>query len=351
MSVGALLAELRRRDIGVWVEGDNLRCSAPAGALTPELTADLRLRKREIVELLRGAEAAGSQARAVVPLQPRGSRTPIFGIPGHNGDVFCYRTFAARLGNDQPFYGLQPPGADDHAEPMRDTAQLAAYLADQLRQVCPDGPYILAGFCAGGSVAFELARRLREQGARVEFVAMFTSPYPTAFRRWPALRTWAAQRLRHHRAELARRSWRGRLGYLRERWLAFRARRGAPPTAMTDPVMVRRARVEEATVLGLRRYRPRPTDVRLRLFTPDNAFRSHDHTMLRWRSVAPDSLEYPGPTGGDGNTMLLEPQVDATLRSFEHCLRECTGVTPGRVGAMSRSTTAPRAPLLGSGVG
>ena len=184
MTVGALLAELRRRDIGVRLDGEDLRFSAPAGALTAELTADLRQRKREIVDLLRSLESAGSQARAVVPLQPHGTRTPIFGVPGHNGDVFCYRTLARRLGNDQPFFGLQPPGSDGHAEPLRDTVELAAYFAEQLRLFRPEGPVILAGFCAGGAVAFELARQLQQGGTVVEFVAMFTAPYPG---RLPAL--------------------------------------------------------------------------------------------------------------------------------------------------------------------
>jgi len=348
VTVGALLAELHRRDIGVWLEGENLRCSAPAGALTPELTADLRQRKRELVELLRSLESAESQARAVVPLQPLGTRTPIFGVPGHNGDVFCYRTLARRLGNDQPFFGLQPPGSDGHAEPLRNIEQLAAYFAEQIRIVRPAGPYILTGFCAGGTVAFELARQLQQSGAVVEFVAMFTAPYPDAFRKWPKFRAWVAERFRHHRAMLAALPWRARARYIGERFLALRARRAAAPVEPVDPVMIRRARVEHATILGLRVYTPRPFEGRLRLFTPDDAQRSPSHTMMRWRNMVRDTVEYPGPSGGIGDAMLLEPQVDFTARRFEECRAGCAAVTPDTAGATSRSTAAPRAPLPGS---
>jgi len=57
VKVAALLAELRRRDIQVWADGDRLKCDAPAGALTPELRARLRQRKSEVLEFLRAPAA------------------------------------------------------------------------------------------------------------------------------------------------------------------------------------------------------------------------------------------------------------------------------------------------------
>src|SRR5205823_4933449 len=88
------------------------------------------------------------------PLERRGTRTPVFAVAGHNGDVFCYRALAQQLGDDQPFFGLEPPGLDGRSEPLRRVEDLAAYFAEQMRAFQPGGPYILAGFCAGGTVAF-----------------------------------------------------------------------------------------------------------------------------------------------------------------------------------------------------
>ncbi|MBU6399473.1 MAG: thioesterase, partial [Verrucomicrobia bacterium] len=85
------LARLRDRDIQVWAEGDRLRCSAPAGQLTAELREELQQRKDEILQFLRSAEALAHQQRAIVPLQAHGTRPPVFGVAGHNGDVFCFR--------------------------------------------------------------------------------------------------------------------------------------------------------------------------------------------------------------------------------------------------------------------
>ena len=64
MSVPALLADLRRRDIEIWAEGDGLRCNAPAGVLTPELREQLQQRKHDILAFLRSKSATPSCSSA-----------------------------------------------------------------------------------------------------------------------------------------------------------------------------------------------------------------------------------------------------------------------------------------------
>ncbi len=50
MMLSALLAELRRRNIKLIMEGGKLRCQAPVGAMTDELEFQLRSHKKEILE-------------------------------------------------------------------------------------------------------------------------------------------------------------------------------------------------------------------------------------------------------------------------------------------------------------
>ena len=163
MRVPALLAELRSRDVQIWADGDRLRCSAPADVLTPELRDQLQQRKHDILGFLRSGEALARQQRAIVPLQPRGQRIPVFAVAGHNGDVFCYRALAQHLGEDQPFYGLQPPGLDGHSEPLARIEDLAAYFAAQIRAFRPGDPYIIAGFCAGRSEERRVGKECRSR--------------------------------------------------------------------------------------------------------------------------------------------------------------------------------------------
>src|SRR5437660_2470792 len=266
MSVTALLAELRGRDVQIMADGDRLRCNAPANALTPELRVQLQQRKKDILEFLRSAEVLARQQRAIVPLQPRGGRTPVFAVAGHNGDVFCYRALAQHLGDDQPFFGLEPPGPDGRSEPLTRVEDLAAYFAEQVRAFQPSGPYIIAGFCAGGTVAFELGRQLLQGGASVPFVALFGSPDPT----WYRLPSQLGWRLRQQMARVVghvRAFWSlpsGELGgYIAERRRQRRERRDAAQAAALDPVLVRRAGRERATSAAVGPNRPAPFPARV----------------------------------------------------------------------------------------
>jgi thioesterase domain-containing protein len=322
VSVAALLAELRSRDMQLWADGDQLRCSAPAGALTPQVRDQLQRHKGVILEFLRSAEALAHQQRAIVPLQARGERVPIFAVPGHNGDVFCYRALAQHLGDDQPFFGLQPPGVDGRREPLRSVVDLAAYFAAQIRTFRPDGSYVIAGYCAGGTIAFELARQLRGQGATIKLVALFASPYPTWYRFLPQLREGIAQgmeRVGVHVRALAPLSNAERRRYIGDRLRQRKARREASRLAAPDPVLIQRARVEAATLFGVRSYTPYHFAGRVGLFLPNRDWLRPADARLRWQRVAPDTEEYfgPGDCGGDG--MLLEPHVPATAELFRTC--------------------------------
>ena len=69
MTAIALLLELRRRGVTVAVDRNELDVSAPKGALSPELRAQLAEHKRELIKLLSGA--SGEQAR--IPSLERGA--------------------------------------------------------------------------------------------------------------------------------------------------------------------------------------------------------------------------------------------------------------------------------------
>jgi thioesterase domain-containing protein len=316
-----LLAELRGRDIQIWADGDRLRCNAPAEVLTPELRDQLRQRKHDILEFLRSADVLAGQQRAIVPLQPRGTRIPVFAVAGHNGDVFCYRTLAQHLGDDQPLYGLEPPGLDGHSDPLTRIEDHAAYFAAQIRAFRPAGPYIIAGFCTGGTIAFELGRHLLQERAAIRFLALFGAPYPTSYRLLPQLR----QRLRdqvgrmvkHTRALASLSSGERRLYIaekLRDRRLQRAAERAAP-----DSVLVLRAKVELATIAAARRYSPGHFAGRISLFVPCKDWARSANEALRWQSVAQHVEQYFGPDGCSSDTMLREPYGPAFAELFKQC--------------------------------
>ena len=323
-SLNGLLTTLRQRNIQLSVDGEHLRCSAPVGALTPDLRGEIQQRKRDILEFLRTADELVRQQPAIVPLRASGTRTPIFATAGHNGDVFCYRALVHHLGEDQPFFGLQPPGLDGHSEPLTCVKELGGYFAEQIRAFIPDGPYIIAGYCAGGGIAFELAQQLRRGGAAIERVALFGSPFSTWYRRGPQLRHHLKNRigwLARHACTLSSLPSGQRRQYVAEKLRNRKAQVGRGVPAGPDPVLLQREKVEEATLVALRRYEPQFFHGGLSIFFPSKEslrFRA----LSQWRSVVQHTDEYVGPDGCNGDNMLREQYALAFAKMFHSATRQ-----------------------------
>jgi thioesterase domain-containing protein len=312
VSVAAFLAELRNRDMEVWADGDQLRLNAPAGALTPELRDHLQRRKSDILAFLRTAGDLAGQQRAIVPLQPHGTRDPVFATAGHNGDVFTYRALAQRLGDAQPFFGLEPPGLDGRSEPLTSVEALAGYFADQITAFRPSGPSVIAGYCAGSTIAFELARQLVARGAAVKFVALFAGPWPLWYRPLPQLGERARNlvtRVRHHGRALASLSVTAGHRYLRDHLSHRAAQRDARLRSAADPALIPQGKLTKVTLAAVRRYIPRDFAGRLSLFVPNRNWLHSRYLSERWRSVARDFEVWSGPDNCDGDDMLLEPHA------------------------------------------
>jgi thioesterase domain-containing protein len=320
VSVAVFLAELRRRGIEIGAEGGQLRCSAPAGVMSLELREQIRQHKAAILEFLEAARALAGQQRAIVPLQTRGTRDPVFAVGGHNGDVFCYRALAAHLGEDQPFFGLQAPGVDGDSEPLARVEDLSAYFAAQIRAFRPEGPLVIAGYCTGGTIALELARQLLEGGAAVRGVALIAGPHPSWYRFLPQLRHRVTSKVRSacgHARALASLAHAERGEYLRDVRRRRQGERNAHGASAGDPEVIRRARVEAVTLGAVRRFRPRPFEGRVCQFLPSREWSSGDALLARrWRGLARDIEEYCGPDGGRGDRILLEPYVRALAEQF-----------------------------------
>jgi thioesterase domain-containing protein len=305
------MSELRSLEIRLWADGDRLRCDAPAGALTPTLKQKLQELKGEILQFLRSAEAVSKQQRSVVPLQAAGTQIPIYAIPGHNGDVFAYRTMSSLLGDDQPLFGLQPMGFDDHTEPFTSVEPLARYFADQIQGFQPAGPCIIMGFCAGGTIAFELACELQRRGRDVRHLILFAAPFPLAFRHIAGRKR--RERLAVHVKALLRtpptrwvhyvKDLRARLQMQRESENLERAERAR------DEMMVLREKLEEATVHAVSHYQPGRYAGRVSHMLPSRAWERAPTDPLRWRTVISDLHYYYGHEGTTMEVMLRGPDT------------------------------------------
>jgi thioesterase domain-containing protein len=310
MDTAMLLSKLRERDVKLWIEKDRLKCSAPVGALDAEMRSALASRKEEVLAFLRQAEALKSGPAAIVPIKPEGRMPPIFVVSGHGGDVFCFLGLARHLDAEQPVLGVQPPGLDG-SEPLQSVEALARYEIEQIRAYQPNGPYLIAGHCAGGTIAFEAAQQLTAAGQQVALLALIGSPFPTMFRRAPQ----TLLRLRRHIRALTSGSLAERKRYVMSR-LQRRRQIQEEVAGISSAALTARQRVESTTVAAVCRYSPRHYPGQIDLFVTADEW----HRSDRWRAVAGTTREHR-LEGFEIDDLLLGPQVAVLAASLQGSLR------------------------------
>lgn len=126
---------------------------------------------RSLGRLLSGPPAE-SQHRCLVPIQPQGTKPPLFCVHPGGGNVVCYLPLARELGADQPLYAFRALGVEAGETPMKTVEEMAAEYVRQMRSVQPVGPYAIAGWSFGGIVSYEMAQQLRRAGEELSFVGV-----------------------------------------------------------------------------------------------------------------------------------------------------------------------------------
>ena len=135
----------------------------------------------------------------MVPVQPRGSRTPLFMVAGYGtpDDTFlALSQLAPHLGMDQPLFGLRPrwiEGKDTYAT----VEEMADEFVAELRAVQPSGPYMIGGWCLGGIAALEVAQLLQQQGEEVKMMILLDTERPSSLRALLLRIDFMRQRISH----------------------------------------------------------------------------------------------------------------------------------------------------------
>jgi thioesterase domain-containing protein len=317
-----LLRELEGLGAELTVADNRIKISAPAGVITSMHRERMRELKEELLGLLGSQVALAARQVAIVPIRTGAGAWPIFAVPGHNGDVFCYRALAAGMGGDRALFGLQPPGLDGESAPLARVEDAAAYFAEQIVDGRPRGPIVIAGYCAGGSVAFELARQLRERGQEVGLLVMMGTPYPSAYRKLRFSLIRAREYLRRIRMDSRRLL---RLGNPEFIGKAIRALR---TEALTDEVSegltaeqgAWRQAVQKATFAAAAEYAPTPIDVPMLQCLPGRPWQRLGVGHDRWRNLTTSYCEFLGPDQIAQDSMLKAPNSRLIVGAIEGCL-------------------------------
>lgn len=267
----------------------------------------------------------------IVPMSTAetGSKTPIFMVAGMFGNVLNLRHLANLLSKDRSFYGLQARGLYGDEGPHETLTEAATAYIAEMREVQPEGPYILGGFSGGGLTAYEMARQLKEAGEDTSIVIMLDTPLASR----PRLTRQDRMLLKLNQLQ------REGLGYFskwaRERYhwemSKIRNRFGGPEEMAGH--QFHNAEIEAAFYRAIAVYETHPYDGRVALFRPPldrywkvskgqwiDRGKEYVYEDNDWGRYVDDLevIEVPG----DHDSMVLEPSVRVLAERIKMSIRE-----------------------------
>ncbi|HEY6926249.1 MAG TPA: alpha/beta fold hydrolase, partial [Steroidobacteraceae bacterium] len=293
-------------------------------------------------------------SRYLTAIRASGSRLPLFLMHETSGEVLCYAPISRFLSEDLPIYGLRTD-RDDAERPLT-IEMLAERYVSVVRSVQPDGPYRLAGWSAGGLIAYEMARQLLIAGETIEFLGLIDSGVVTMSQRELArlkviqgvvdgeLRAGlAAQRLMdesspsgdpteedakwgnllyfirglHPNLEVSRLSELQSLGSV-DAAIDYCQQVGWLPSGFKEELLWRGRRTW-SIYKAYAQYRPQPVPACVHLFTADMSG-GPDIGQI-WQGVAGERLRIEH-IGGDHRSMMLEPYVQKLANSLQRKLAD-----------------------------
>ncbi len=290
----------------------------------------IQAKRRELLEKTlrdRRARQSAPNGRAghpsLLPLRPSGSRPPLFLVHAVGGSAAPYMPLAQRLGPEQPVYGLESPGLYGDGQPADQIGVLAASYAGLVRQVRPQGPYLIGGWSIGGVIAVELALGLRAAGQETPLLVLLDVGVPPPFEQLPDQVELLDDFVQDIAAIASAPAPRPDLAVLRglppaeqlETVIGALEQAGLVPGSVRAEVR-RRFAIFTANAHAFLRYRPAPFDVPVTLI---EAADSPVALEPQWRPFARAGLTHYR-TPGAHHTMLAPPHLDELAATMRRCL-------------------------------
>jgi thioesterase domain-containing protein len=271
---------------------------------------------------------------SLVPIQPGGSRRPLFLVHGVGGNVLNYHALGKLMAPDQPVYGLQSIGMDGALTPLATVEAMATAYIKEMRALQPEGPYYIGGMSFGAMVAWEMAIQLTAQGQKTELLALLDAgPWGAEEQLGKAesLRLKylsLAARIRHNFLTLLFLPWQEKITYFRKKKKTFKRRlksrqwqkkyiqalregHGLPPGIQN---------VKEANFMAAPNYRPRPYAGHVTVFrASEKILNLSSDPKAGWKHLALGGVtihEVPG----NHLSLVEEPHVRVLVEKLRACL-------------------------------
>ncbi|MCK4821365.1 hypothetical protein KA005_36705, partial [bacterium] len=288
----------------------------------------------QMVSILpKSQEKWSAPSSPLVAIQSGGSKPPLFLIHGADGNILIYRDLALHLGSDQPVYGLQSQGLNGKQPFVTRVEDMASHFIKEIKTVQPKGPYLLGGYCLGGSVAYEMAQQLHAQGQEADLLVLLETY------NWSNIDVeslfykiyFYIQKIEFHWRNFLLLKSKGKLTFLREKLSVAKNRRKVW-YGMIMSIFGKHAHLVKGHDSYLSElwkinhqasdnYTPKPCPGRITQFLPIKHYARYSGPQLGWDKLAGGGLEtYKLPVYPAG--MLVEPFVRLLAEKLKVCIDE-----------------------------
>ncbi len=270
---------------------------------------------------------------ALVPMRPHGGNPPFFCVHAVGGNVLEFNDLARHLDSDQPFYGLQALGLDGKSAPLTSVEEMATAYLKEIRQIQPQGPYYLGGRSFGGTVAYEMARQLVEQGEEIALLAIFDT-YPKGWLKLCSEEEAARYKKQFRQLRIKRHleNWKqlgiaGKTKYFLEK-ANYKKRKYKnllwQPTRKTEvetgqSVNTSIRNIEAINYRAIRKYVPKIYSGKVTFFSAREEV-CPEENLTGWRRLAQGGVEVV-EVPGDHQTIVKEPFVRELAKALEKSIR------------------------------
>jgi acetoacetyl-CoA synthetase len=175
-----------------------------------------------------------------------------------------FSELAKHIRTGHSIYGIQARGIDGREEPFDRIEDMAQFYLAALKELQPQGPYVLIGYSFGGLVALEMAQRLSDEGKHIQLLVLVDAyPHPRQLSGRQRLRL-GLQRTRRRISQMSQQPLPDAISYF---FGGLKRRFGLPaghdrgphsPEASRLSLATTTLQVKSKAYVALARYRPRP---------------------------------------------------------------------------------------------
>tara|TARA_R110002096_G_scaffold68159_5_gene164802 strand:- start:39240 stop:43250 length:4011 start_codon:yes stop_codon:yes gene_type:complete len=265
---------------------------------------------------------------SLVPIKPKGNKTPIYIVHGAGMEVLIFKELADNLDVDQPVFGLQAKELFNTGERYDSIEKIASHYVETIINHNPEGPYAIAGYSLGGILAFEMARKFLKLGKKVTMVGLFDTViephfyHNTPLRKKLALRAYRYKRRFYFLKEMTK-SWKNFKFHINQKKKFMLTKNLETKNFNTDQDLLKHQEFlkTESIIQPIKsRYYITPLEIEVDLFRAEEKIGYVDDSIfMRWKKFALKGLNIH-KIPGNHDTILSSQHIKEVASVFQNIL-------------------------------